>query len=46
MKSNFFEVLRPGINSTFQDLGRENFITLDYRLVEQWIIEIIYYPIL
>ena len=25
MKSNFFEVLRPGINSTFQDLGRENF---------------------
>ena len=25
MKSNFFEVLRPGINSTFQDLGRKNF---------------------
>ena len=25
MKSNFFEVLRPGVNSTFQDLGRENF---------------------
>ena len=25
MKNNFFEVLRPGINSTFQDLGRNNF---------------------
>ena len=25
MQSNFFEVLRPGINSTFQDFGRENF---------------------
>ena len=25
MKNNFFEVLRPGINSTFQDLGRYNF---------------------
>ena len=25
MKNNFFEVLRAGINSTFQDLGRENF---------------------
>jgi len=25
MKSNLFEVLRPGVNSTFQDLGRENF---------------------
>ncbi len=24
MKNNFFEVLRPGINSTFQDLGRKN----------------------
>ena len=24
MKNNFFEVLRPGINSTFQDLGRNN----------------------
>ncbi len=25
MKNNFFEVLRAGINSTFQDQGRENF---------------------
>tara|TARA_B100001175_G_scaffold38626_1_gene28051 strand:+ start:712 stop:1662 length:951 start_codon:yes stop_codon:yes gene_type:complete len=25
MKNNFFEVLRAGINSTFQDKGRENF---------------------
>ena len=25
MKTNFFEVLRAGINSTFQDQGRENF---------------------
>ena len=25
MKNNFFEVLRVGINSTFQDQGRENF---------------------
>ena len=25
MKTDFFEVLRAGINSTFQDQGRENF---------------------
>jgi len=25
MKNSFFEVIRPGINSTFQDLGRKNF---------------------
>ena len=25
MRNNFFDVLRPGINSTFQDLGRNNF---------------------
>ena len=24
MNKNYFEVLRPGINSTFQDMGREN----------------------
>jgi len=24
MKNNYFEVIRPGINTTFQDLGREN----------------------
>ncbi len=28
MKNNYFEVLRTGINSTFQDLGRENFYHL------------------
>ena len=25
MNKNYFEVLRPGINSTFQDNGRNNF---------------------
>ena len=25
MTNNFFEVLRTGINSTFQDIGRENY---------------------
>ena len=24
MSKNYFEVIRPGINSTFQDLGRKN----------------------
>ena len=24
MTNNYFEVLRPGINTTFQDLGRNN----------------------
>ncbi len=24
MTKNYFEVLRPGINTTFQDLGRKN----------------------
>ena len=24
MTNNYFEVLRPGINTTFQDLGRKN----------------------
>ena len=25
MTENYFEVLRPGINTTFQDNGRKNF---------------------
>ena len=25
MTNSFFEVLRPGINSTFQDMGRKNY---------------------
>ena len=25
MAENYFEVLRPGINTTFQDNGRKNF---------------------
>ena len=42
MNKNYFEIIRAGINTTFQDQGRKIFIILEFHLVEQWIIEIIY----
>ena len=45
MDKSYFEVIRPGINTTFQDEGRKIFIMLEFLLVEQLIKEIIYYQI-
>jgi len=36
MNNNFFEVLRPGINTTFQDKGRFGMQHLGVLLVEVW----------
>ena len=43
MSKNFFKVLRPGINTTYQDIGRENLYHIGIPLVELWIKEIIFY---
>ena len=41
MNESYFEVIRPGINTTFQDLGRKNLYHIGVPLAVQWIIEII-----
>ena len=41
MNKAFFEILRPGINSTLQDEGRFNQYHIGLHLVELWIKEII-----
>ena len=37
MKSNYFEIIRGGLNSTFQDQEEKIYIILVYHLVAQWI---------
>ena len=45
MSKNYFQIIRSKINTTFQDLGRKNLCHIGIPLVEQWIIEIIYWRI-